>query len=373
MLNIYAIYFPQFYVTDENSKWWGKDFTDWDLVKKAEPLFPNHYQPRDPLLGHVDQSLEETIVKQVELAKEYGIDGFNFYHYWFNGVPYLDVPLKNFINSKINNFDFFLTWANESWTRQWVGKPNEYLIKQKYYNNNFEIEQHYSYLSSFFRDSRYKKINNKPVYCIYRPELIPNLNNVLEHLNKLAINDGFLGIYFVAFRSYDIPYQELLYASFDAILNFNPRYCINKNLKNRSKSYLDKYLRLLPEKMQSNLALVKSKFQKETVYDYREYVESIKNTETYFGSLPIYESVFPDWDNTARYSNRATFFNNVSNDLFLESLKIAINKQSKFKEKMLFINAWNEWSESAYIEPDNKFGYEKIKIIKSIKNDILNN
>ncbi|PNH88035.1 hypothetical protein C1M56_11710 [Vibrio diazotrophicus] len=368
-MKLYAIYFPQFYVTKENSRWWGNGFTDWDLVENARPLFKEHYQPRVPKLGYLDQSLSSTIIKQVELAKANGIDGFNFYHYWFDDKPYLEKPVDNFLQSKVDSFEFFFTWANESWTRQWIGKPNEYLLKQNYYTNNKSIEKHYKYLSFFFLDPRYKKIDNKPVYCIYRPELIPNLENMMELFSCLSQRDGFDGVYFIAFRSYDILNDFNCYRKFNAIVNFNPRYSINKHLN--SKRY-NKYLRLFPEFIQLKLAFFRSLIQRKSVFNYKDYVESLYMTDSLFNNIPVYDSVFPDWDNTARYNKRATLFNNVSSELFYSSLEIVATKQSKHENKMIFINAWNEWSESAYLEPDMKYSYSSLQVVSDFKTKIIN-
>lgn len=368
MLDIYAIYFPQFYETEYNSRWWGDGFTDWELIKKSTPQFSGHKQPRIPKMGFLDQSLLSTIKSQVALAKEYYIKGFNFYHYWFDSTPYLDKPIENFLKlDEKDSFEFFITWANESWTRQWVGKPNNYLLEQRYYESDLDIVNHYSYISSLFNDKRYKKINNKPIYCIYRPELIPNLSHVLDKFNELSILDGFDGIYFIAFRSYDLANANIIYEKFDALLNFNPRYCINF-YSNRNLNFYSKYLRELPERFQAKLANIKKHFQKYKIYSYDDYIESLKLSDSYFDNKPIYDSVFPDWDNTPRYGNKATLFKDVTLDKFKRSLSLAYNKQNSFDDKFIIVNAWNEWSESAYLEPDNDIKFLTLEAIKQFVN-----
>ncbi|WP_135455709.1 glycoside hydrolase family 99-like domain-containing protein [Vibrio echinoideorum] len=366
-MNIYAIYFPQFYPIKENSEWWGKDFTDWELVKSAVPIFEGHIQPRKPKLGYLDQSLSDTIIKQVELAKDYGIDGFNFYHYWFNSTPYLDMPVENFLKSDIHSFDFFFTWANESWTRQWVGKPNEYLIKQNHYTSKKDIQDHYHYLSKFFKDIRYKKIENEPVYCIYRPELIRNLDEVIEEFNYLARKDGFSGVHFIAFRSYTTLDSSKLYKNFKAIVNFNPRYTNNTFEKRKQALFFDRLVRSLPEKIQSLLSILRIKLQKKKIFSYSSFLRGLEDSDVRFDSKPVYNTVFPDWDNTPRYGKRATLFKEVSSENFHSALKIASKKCETFDEKMIIINAWNEWSESAYLEPDDRYGYSNLEKVQSLK------
>ena len=365
MIEVYAFYFPQLYVTKENSEWWGEGFTDWDLVRKAKPIFKNHNQPRSPLLGYHDQSNCDVLLSQVEMAVDYNISGFNFYHYWFDSKPYLDIPVKNFIANKDVNLKFMLTWANESWTRQWVGKPSEYLIEQTYYSSISKIHEHYRYLSQFFLDERYRKINNRPVMVIYRPELIPDLSSVLSIIDRLAIADGFDGMYFIACRSYELVNRKKIYSSFQGIINFNPRYMVNRYLRSVGSASVDKYLRVLPERFQSNLAKIKYFRKKHTLYNYHDLLSSLKLIESFQGDIPVYQSVFPDWDNTARYSERATLFSNTSLKSFSEMIDVSINQLTEKHMNFLFVNAWNEWSEGAYLEPDtvNEYGY--LEVIKN--------
>lgn len=366
MIDTFAFYFPQFYPTVENSKWWGDGFTDWDLVKNAKPQYPLHNQPRIPTNGYVDQSAPITIKSQAELATEYGITGFNFYHYWFNGQPHLDVPLKNLISLPTVKIKFMMTWANESWTRQWVGKPNDFLIKQNYYRGDSEIIAHYKYLSGFFRDERYYKINNKPVLNIYRPELIPSLQKVIKRFNELAKEDGYDGLYMIACRSYDILNADVVYELFDGIMNFNPRYAINFHLRKNGKSLIEKLARRMPEGLQSMISGIRNDQRKLNKFNYMDFVSSVKISEDFACNKPVYHSVFPDWDNTARYGNKATLFENVSPENYKEALSEAVTKLSHLHQPLLFINAWNEWSESAYLEPDSKCNKALLEITRDV-------
>ncbi|PZR04512.1 MAG: hypothetical protein DI539_25505 [Flavobacterium psychrophilum] len=365
MSAIFAYYFPQFYETKENSMWWGAGFTDWKLVEAAKPLFAEHYQPRVPELGYYDQSELKTLSMQVDLAKQFNITGFNFYHYWFDGEPHLAKPAEMLLADIDLNIKFMLTWANESWTRQWVGQPNDYLIEQNYYRDLDSIEKHYFYLAAFFKDDRYHKVNNRPVFTIYRPELIPNLSDVISTFNKLAVADGFSGIHWLACRSYDISGAEELYQYFDGIINFNPRYIINTRLKNRRTTLVEPLLRRLPEKTQSLLVGLFRKKNGIAKFSYVDFLRELERSDSLSFSKPVYHSVFPDWDNTARYNDRATLFTDVSPENYKNALSIAQNKITQEHQDILFINAWNEWSEGAYLEPDQKIGLKLLTVTSS--------
>ncbi len=366
MIDTFAFYFPQFYPTAENSAWWGDGFTDWHLVKNASPQFSNHNQPRVPVHGYLDQSLVSTLKHQAELAVQHGICGFNFYHYWFNGHPYLDIPLKNLLSDRSIDIKFMMTWANESWTRQWIGKPNNYLIRQEYYKNEATVAKHYHYLSQFFKDSRYYKIDNKPVLCIYRPELIPSLHSVTTTLNELAKNDGFDGIYLIACRSYDILNAEKVYSDFNSVMNFNPRYAINFHLRRSKTAILEKLLRRIPEYLQSRIACIRNRNEL-SQFSYTDFLKVLEKSDSLINNKPVYHSVFPDWDNTPRYGQRATLFTDVNPEAYRKALQTAIQKISEQHHPLLFINAWNEWSESAYLEPDS---YQR-DILLAITKDVL--
>lgn len=363
---VFPFYFPQFYATEENNLWWGKDFTDWDLVKKAQAISNIQCQPRVPMEGYYDQSLPDTIEWQSKLAKSYGISGFNFYHYWFDGKILLDKPIQNLLNNKQIDIEFMVTWANETWTRQWIGKPEDILIKQEHKADQDIWEKHYEYLRALFIDERYVKIKNAPVMCIYRAELIKSLSSWIEYMNCKAIEDGFSGMHFIAMRSYDIADSMSVYKYFDKIINFQPRYSINKHLKNNSNSRktMEKWFRSAPEWLQLRIvSLLKGGRYNE--YSYSDYLKTLENDVSLWNNKPVYQVAFPDWDNAPRYKERATFFNNISPENFGNALDIIKRKIKNHDDKFIFINAWNEWSEGAYLEPDetNKFKY--LEVIKN--------
>ncbi|MBO2915117.1 glycosyltransferase WbsX family protein [Enterobacter sichuanensis] len=361
---IFPFYFPQFYVTSENNKWWGDGFTDWQLVKNATPANPAQTQPRIPLLGHYDQSLPETIELQANLAKKYGINGFNFYHYWFDGKVLLDQPITNLLNNKSIDIEFFITWANETWTRQWIGKPNDILIKQEHRPDIHVWAAHYDYLKQFFIDTRYYKIDNSPVLCIYRAELINDLQKWIDFMNAKAREDGFNGLHLIALRAYEIVDAEKTYKNFAKIVNFQPRYSINTHLKKKSffRNYVEKFLRSSPEWLQLKITSLagNKKYKK---FSYQEYIATMKKDADHWMNKPVYQVAFPDWDNAPRYKERATFFNDTSPENFDLALDVIKKKTEMHSDKIIFVNAWNEWSEGAYLEPDTINMYKNLEVL----------
>ncbi|HFJ0485323.1 TPA: glycoside hydrolase family 99-like domain-containing protein, partial [Shigella boydii] len=369
---VFPFYFPQFYATKENDMWWGKGFTDWELVKKAQAVHQSQSQPRIPLNGYYDQSDPVVIKKQSKLASEYGIDGFNFYHYWFDGTVLLDKPMQNLYNDKSIDIEYFFTWANETWTRQWVGRPQDLLIKQEHKVDINIWNEHYEYLRKFFLDDRYLKINNSPVLCIYRPELLKSLREWVAFFNNKAKCDGFDGIHLIALRAYSIANADSVYKYFDKIVNFQPRFAINTHLKKSSplKKLIESTLRIAPEWLQLQLVrIIKNKRATYNHYKYSDYIQSMKNDVTEYKGKPIYPVVFPDWDNAPRYKENATFFCESSAFDFEKALNIACDITRNHDDKLIFINAWNEWSEGAYLEPDEMYKYSNLEIIKKVFQD----
>lgn len=362
---VFPFYFPQFYSTEENNTWWGDGFTDWELVKSAKPVHKHQTQPRIPLFGYYDQSKPEVIETQAKLASDYGIDGFNFYHYWFDGKVLLEKPMENLYSNKNINIEYFITWANETWTRQWIGKPEDILIKQEHNVDETIWGEHYNYLRKFFLDQRYVKINNSPIMCVYRPELIKSLAEWIDFMNCKAKEDGFSGIHFIAMRAYEITDAERVYKLFNKVVNFQPRYSINNHLRNTSptRKIIEKIIRRSPESLQLRLVSLfrKGKFRE---FSYKDYLKSLEVDPAVWNEKPVYQVVFPDWDNAARYKEKATFFSNTSATQFGEALDIVKDKISNHDDKLIFINAWNEWSEGAYLEPDDKNKYKYLEVIK---------
>lgn len=365
-----AIYFPQFHDIPENDKWWGRGFTDWQLVKEAKPLYKDHHQPRVPIDDdYYNPCNVATLAKQIEMAKAYGIAGFMFYHYWFDGKLILQKPLEQFLANPQLDMPFCLSWANPSWTRQWKGN-NEILQKQQHLPDKALWRQHFDYLLPFFKDSRALKMDGKPMFVIYVPEIVNQAGEMFACWNQWAKENGLPGIYFVATKGYDFANPSFL-DSYQAMLKFQPREA-NTSAKNSTKSGVYKWaslFRKLPQSWQTKLVEWRIKFKGVTFHSTPN-VWQIILQHAYQNDYPqyplqIFESAFFEWDNTARYGKRANIFTETTADQKRAFFEALYQKSVASNAPYLFFNAWNEWSESAYLEPDKKNGFTHLEIIKN--------
>ena len=335
---VLAHYLPQFHPTPENDAWWGRGVTEWNNVSRAVPQYVGHYQPRLPgELGYYDLRIEENLRRQIELAQMYGVYGFSFYYYWFDGTRLLDKPLDMFLNSMDMDFPFCLCWANESWTRRFDGSRGEVLIKQ-----SDTVESYMAFIDSvvpYMRDARYIRVEGRPLLIIYRPSCVPDCEKVLEQWRQHCLAAGVGNPHIVGVRehAWDV---DLLSLGFDAQSEFQPgtvfKYC---------------------EDISSRVDFVSDDFGG-MVLDYRDIVE---NQKYFCYNFPkLHRAVMPMWDNTARRNNNGMIFEGATPELYKQWLKdvfLETRTRHDLKEPFVFINAWNEWGEGAYIEPDRKYGY----------------
>jgi hypothetical protein len=372
-----AFYFPQFHVIPENDEWWGKGFTDWKLVKESKPLFEGHYQPRIPINeNYYDPRDKDTLKNQAELARKYGVDGFMFYHYWFDGKLYLEKPMEVFLSNPDIDISFCVTWANESWTRSWVGKPEIFLQKQLHTNDKEIWENHFNYLLPFFKDARAIKIEEKPVFLIYQPFLINNSRELIDYWNELAVRNGLKGLYFIAIKNHDYQSPDFL-NSYEGVMKFQPREAYSsKDFKEHNFTARINVLRRLPHKVQLYLTKLNQKLSQHKIFDSNKLWEIIlrKAYQNDFKDykIKVFESAYFEWDNTPRYNKKAKIFIGLSPEKKKINLKKLILEAKKNKSPYVFFNAWNEWSESAYLEPDQKNGYRDLEIIKEVMEEIRN-
>lgn len=369
-----AIYFPQFHNIPENDKWWGKNFTDWDLVKSATPKFLGHNQPRVPLDDFYYNPCEkEVLAKQIKQAKEYGIYGFMFYHYWFDGRLILEKPLEVFLNNQDLDIPFCLSWANNSWTRQWKAN-NEYLLEQKHIVQPSLWEKHFYYLLPFFKDKRALKYDNKVVFVVNTPEIIKKSKELFDFWNDLAQKNGIGGLYLIASKHYDYINFSFL-ESYNAIMKIHPREANNSNKNlNAHKILKMKWFRLLPEIVQNMLRQWRLRYKRLTVidsikiWDYILLNAYINDYPKY--NLDVFEAIYFDWDNTARYGKRATVYTPLTKKQKQDVMEQLIEKTKQNTCPYIFFNAWNEWSEGTYLEPDKKNGFENLQLLKYFLNPI---
>lgn len=335
---LFAFYLTQYHPTKENDEWWGKGTTEWNNVTRAVPQFVGHYQPRIPdELGYYDLRIKDNMRRQIELAKQYGVYGFCFYHYWFDGRRILEKPLNMFLEDKTLDFPFMYCWANHSWYKKFQGTSDEILIEMPK-----EKDSYIRYIEAVLpdmHDERYYKIDGKPVLIVYRPSDIPEVKDVLNIWRSKADRDGFNGLYLIAVHEGAVS-DDYRKKGFDASSEFQPT-----------------TFSALLSKVDYKTEVVNSKFSG-TIYDYKKIVK--KQIFNQYSAPMLYKSVMAFWDNTARKNSRGNIYTNIHPDFYEEWLTdlIEYNKRNKqLDDNLIFVNAWNEWGEGAYLEPDRKYGY----------------
>lgn len=339
-----AFYLPQFHPIPENDLWWGKGFTEWTNVTKAVPQFLGHYQPHLPgELGFYDLRLPQIMRQQVTLAKQYGIFGFCFHYYWFNGKQLLEQPLNQFLADKTLAFNFCLCWANENWTRRWDGAEQEVLMAQQY---TAEDDVNFiDALAKIFSDKRYIRIDDKPVLIIYRAMLIPELKETVQRWRARIKTLGFADLYLVAVLFYDIP-DDHTALGFDAVVEFPPH-------------------RFHHHDAAQECSIINPNFTG-YLYSYQKMVEHY--TPQYQSGTVKFRGVMPSWDNEARRPGAGVNFIGANPMLYSQWLRKACKATALHhqQERLLFINAWNEWAEGAHLEPDRRFGYGYLQATATI-------
>jgi lipopolysaccharide biosynthesis protein len=354
-IKVLAIHLPQFHPIPENDEWWGKGFTEWTNVRKAKPLFPGHHQPRIPAdLGYYDLRSPEARAAQADLARSHGIDGFCYYHYWFNGRRLLDIPVREIIHSQQPDFPFCLFWANETWSRRWLGEERDVLIEQTYSKEDNIV--HARYLASVFREERYIRLDGRPLFLIYRPTHIPVLAHFISTLRECSRAAG-AGDPFLLGCSSHAEGTDMRTLGMDGTMDFQPK------LGFLPEAFEDKST---PERLARNRALGvdSTNLRLYDAKDFRQRIEDFRDQLDY----PVYPSVFVSWDNTPRRGeNGIVLLNNSPEDFAksLDSAKRYVNSPKFQGGKLVFINAWNEWAEGNYLEPDmNKLNAYLNKCIK---------
>lgn len=357
MKKVIAFYLPQFHEIPENNQWWGEGFTEWTNTKKSIPLFKNHYQPRIPYSNnYYDLTDIKSIEWQVELAKTYNIHAFCFYHYYFkDGKKLLEKPVEIFLQNKQCDLNFCFSWANEPWSRRWNGKDKDLLMNQDY-GGVKEWTDHFYYLLPFFKDNRYIKENNCPIFLIYKPEDISCLSEMISLWNNLALEQGFNGISFIA--TIRNVFTEITQAElFKHFVRFEPFYSLSKMTKKKkiglfSNGTIRKTFVVLYETFKSFMFSVG--LGSFSCFDYVETWRQINSIET-----PNEKDIlgaFVDWDNSPRRGRKAIIFKGANPKSFGINFSALIKKAKQFSSEYIFINAWNEWAEGTYLEPDSRYG-----------------
>ncbi len=335
-VRLIAFYLPQFHAIPENDKWWGEGFTEWTNVKPAQPQFEGHYQPHVPgELGYYDLTDPSVQKRQVELAKQFGVGGFCFYFYWFAGKRLLETPTLNYLNDASLDLPFCLCWANENWSRRWDGLEDDILMAQEH---SAEDDLAFiEYVSSYLRDPRNIHINGRPLLLVYRPSLLPSPRETVKRWRDWCRENGIGEIYLTYTQSFETV--DPTEYGFDAAVEFPPN-------NSGPPIITDKVEHLSPEFTG-------------IVYDWRIFVERSKGYHQL--DYTLFRSVTPSWDNTARRKSAGSIFANSSpagyRSWLTRSIEDTLDHQENKDERLIFVNAWNEWAEGAYLEPDEKYGY----------------
>ncbi len=351
-VKLIVYYLTQYSPDVHNDLWWGKGSTEWDNVSKAIPQFTGHNQPRLPgELGFYDLRVKDVMRRQIEIAKNYGIDVFNFYYYWFNEERLLEKPFEMFFEDKSLNMPFMLCWVNENWTKKYSGTDDSVLIGMENTEDNYKRFIHS--VLKYFDDDRYFCINDRFVLQVYRPSLIPNIKEIIDYWQTIVNQKYGKKLYLIACQERDAS-TDWCSKGFDAE---------NEWMMGSAKNQcLDITNQIKP---------IRSDFSGE-VFDYYDLVKNkryyIKKNRT----KKVYPAIMPSWDNTARRNNRGTIFHNSSPELYYEWMTNLISevKEQKYLDiPMIFINAWNEWGEGAYMEPDREYGYAYLEANWKAKNN----
>jgi hypothetical protein len=363
---VIAFYLPQYHPLPENDSWWGKGFTEWTNVGKAKPLFHGHYQPRVPAdLGYYDLRMPEIREAQAQMAFEAGIEGFMYWHYWFgNGKQLMADIFDEVLKSGKPDFPFCLGWANHSWyAKNWNAgsmQKDKLLIKQLY-PGEADYKAHFNKVLEAFKDLRYIKVNNRPIFLIFDIANLPD--EFIPLWNKWAKENGFFdGIYFVAHTNQNTKYtkEEITAKGFSAIT-----YQKMSSLYFSHGKIGKAWFRM--KSLWNRLLFHKPLFTMDYKKSYPLFVGEEDKQEN------IIPFMLPNWDHTPRSGINGTLLHNSTPELFKKHAKQVIELVAHKKNKLVFLKSWNEWAEGNYMEPDIKFGKGYINALKEALTENTNN
>lgn len=348
-----ALYLPQFHPIPENDAWWGKGFTEWTNVAKAKSLFRGHYQPHIPSdLGFYDLRVEETRIHQAEIAELYGIEAFCYYHYWFAGRRILNRPFDEVVATKKPSLSFCLCWANETWSGVWHGAPKQVLIEQTYPGLE-DHQAHFRTLFPAFNDKRYLRVDGKPVFLVYKPLAIPDLQNTLDLWRDMAARAGLGGMYIIGVSLDSDEIGNLTAFGYDAVTR-TPAFARRPWATWRENPAL--WLRYK----------IAHKRGIPTVYEFSDFAERHKPEKIV--DYESYPTVVHAWDNTPRSGINGVAYRNPDPKIFRSLLNSALDSviDKPFDRRLIFLKSWNEWAEGNHLEPDLKFGKSYLEVVSDV-------
>jgi len=351
-VRLIAFFLPQYHPIPENDKWWGKGFTEWTNTAKAKPLFSGHYQPHVPAdLGFYDLRLPETRKAQADMARTYGIEAFCYYHYWFAGKLILEQPFEDALKSGQPDFPFCLCWANQSWTGIWHGAPNRMLVEQTYPGMD-DHKHHFEYLLPAFKDKRYLRVDERPVFIVYNPTQLPDSIAVTNFWRDLAVQAGFPGLFLIA--EHESPDWDPGKFGFDA--------AVNVRLPPRRRDVEKKLSWKQPLHKLRNWYADWRHYP--TIYQYKYVIDHLVSERV--ADIENYPCVIPNWDNTPRSGENGMVLHGSTPELFRQHLRKALRRVGDLpaERRFVFVKSWNEWAEGNHLEPDLLFGHTYLDVVK---------
>lgn len=355
---VIAFYLPQFHPVKENSEWYGEGFTEWTNVGKAKPLFWGHKQPKVPTnLGYYDLRIPEVREKQVELAKQAGVEGFCYWHYWFaNGKQLLEKPLEEVVRLGKPDFPFCLGWANESWYKKLWNKDakGDSLLIEQVYGGHEDYLNHFNTMLPMFNDKRYIKVDGKLLFMIYNPHLLPDSADFISYWQQLAKENGLPGFHFVAHAGYldtQKEYNKYIEQGYDAIYTNRVQTGARVKQKNLFLSFYYIALKILrlPRIVSFNRIINGAV----DPLDKKEY---------------MYPGIICNWDHTPRSKKNGMLFVGFNKEKFKKHIRLIFDEilEKPDEKKIVFLKSWNEWAEGNFMEPDIEFGMDKIEALSEV-------
>jgi hypothetical protein len=349
-----AFYLPQFHPIPENDAWWGEGFTEWTNVAKARPLFRGHYQPHIPAnVGFYDLRSPETRLAQAELARAHGVEAFCYWHYWFHGKRLLERPFDEVLASGEPDFPFCLAWANEVWSRRWLGEERDILVPQSY---SLEDDQrHIRWLIKAFADPRYMRVQGRPLFLVYRPCDLPEAKSTTDLFRGECIKQGLKEPYLIGINAH-CPEVDCRDIGFDGTLNFEPQLGVLPD-------FMDDAMKI--SKLVRNIRFRVMSFRLK-IYDESFARRAMKMRRG--KAFPLYPCVFVAWDNSPRRGADGIILVNSSPERFETALADAASsvRDRPYDDRLVFMNAWNEWAEGNHLEPDLKHGLRYLQAVRRV-------